>query len=319
MNEERRAMNFRTLDLNLLRVFDVVMAERNMTRAADQLAMTQPAVSNALRRLRETVGETLFVRGAAGVTPTARAEALWPEVRAALQQLRGAFEPSVYDPRSQPHTFHLAMADATAAQLLPPLLARLQADQALADLRVLPLLTRDPTPQLERGDTELAIGHFPELVSRLVTQGAHAPLHQQRLYQSEFTCVMRRGHPLAEAPLTLDAYCAAHHLLVSFSGRAQGLVDEALAGLQRSRRVVLAVNQFFTAGRVVVCTDLLTVLPRAFLPLTGVADQLVCRPLPLTLPALQIHQIWHRRQDVQPAQRWLKGLIAEVAAQAGLD
>ena len=102
-------MNFRTLDLNLLRVFDTVMAERNLTRAADRLAMTQPAVSNALRRLKEAVGETLFTRAAFGVVPTARADALWPEVRTALAQLRHVFEPTDYDPVHQPRTFALAM------------------------------------------------------------------------------------------------------------------------------------------------------------------------------------------------------------------
>ncbi|MEY4753002.1 MAG: hypothetical protein RJA44_677, partial [Pseudomonadota bacterium] len=255
--------------------------------------------------------------GASGVLPTPRAEALWPEVRAALQQLRGAFEPSVYDPATQPQSFRLAMADATAAQLLPPLLEQLQRQAALAELRVLPLLTRDPTPLLERGETELAIGHFPELVSHQISQGAHAPLRYQYLYESEYVCVMRRDHPLAEAELTLDTYCAAAHLLVSFSGRPQGLVDEALARLQRKRRIVLAVNQFFTAGRVVTCTDLLTVLPRAFLATTGAAEQLICRPLPLPLAPLQIHLVWHRRHDPLPAQRWLRERITEVARQAG--
>ncbi|MEN9485180.1 MAG: hypothetical protein RJB37_3060, partial [Pseudomonadota bacterium] len=112
-------MNFRTLDLNLLRVFDTVMAERNLTRAADRLAMTQPAVSNALRRLKDAVGETLFTRAAFGVVPTARADALWPEVRTALAQLRHVFEPTDYDPVHQPRTFALAMADAASALLLP--------------------------------------------------------------------------------------------------------------------------------------------------------------------------------------------------------
>ncbi len=307
-------MNFRTLDLNLLRVFDSVMAERNLTRAAEQLAMTQPAVSNALRRLKDAVGETLFTRAAFGVKPTAHADALWPEVRAALTQLREALDPRDYDPRTQPHTFHLAMADATSSRLLPALMQRLEADGALADLRVLPLGTRDPSKLLDQGEADIAVGHFPELISRLNVQGAHSPLRHQTLYESEYICVMRAGHPLAaKDTLTLDDYCAAQHLLVSFSGRGQGRVDETLAPLNRSRRVVLAVNQFFTAGLVVAQTDLLTVLPRAFLAVTGVADQLVVRDLPLTLPPLQVSGVWHRRHDRQPAVSWLLQQIIEVA------
>jgi len=293
-------MNFRTLDLNLLRVFDVVMAERNLTRAADQLSMTQPAVSNALRRLRETVGEVLFIRGAQGVTPTARAEALWPEVRIAMAQLREAFEPLTYDPRSQARTFRLAMADAIAARLLPDLLHRLEAAQALADLRVRPLLTRDPGSLLESSEADLALGHFPELVARQATLGSSAPLRHQLLEESDYVCVMRQGHPLAGQELTLDAYCAARHLLVSFSGRAQGMVDEALAGLQRRRRVIAQ-------------TDLLTVLPRAYLAVTGAADRLVVRPLPLRLAPMSVHMVWHRRHEAQPAHRWLLAQVSAVS------
>jgi DNA-binding transcriptional LysR family regulator len=302
-------MNFRTLDLNLLRVFDSVMTERNLTRAAEQLAMTQPSVSNALRRLRESVGEPLFTRSAFGVKPTARAEALWPAVQAALNSLREHLEPSSYDPRQQSQTFSLAMADATAALILPPLLRQLQTDQAQANLRVQPLATRDPSAMLEQGEAELAVGHFPDLVARLTHLGPQAPLHQQLLYQSDYVCVMRRGHPLAEGPLSLEAYCAADHLLVSFSGRGMGLIDEALAGLQRSRKRVLTVNQFFTAGQVVAQTDLLTVLPRAFLAVSGAQDVLVSRPLPVALAALRIHMVWHRRHDHHPAQAWLRAQI----------
>lgn len=313
-------MNFRTLDLNLLRVFDTVMAERNLTRAADRLAMTQPAVSNALRRLKDAVGEPLFTRAAFGVVPTVRAEALWPEVRAALAQLRDVFEPTAYDPRLQPRTFSLAMADAAAALLLPPLVRALEADDALADLHVQPLNSRDPTPMLDRGETDLAIGHFPELVTRQVGQGANAPLRLHQLAASEYVCVMRRGHPLEHAELTLDAYCAASHLLVSFSGRAHGLVDEALVGLGRRRRVALAVNQFYTAGRVVARTDLLTALPRAFLPVTGAAEALVSREMPIALAPLQLQMVWHRRHDVEPAHRWLQERVKAAAALGeGLD
>src|SRR5437868_6553764 len=178
-----RPATFRNLDLNLLRVFDQVMAERNLTRAARNLAMTQPAVSNALSRLRDALGDGLF--------------------------------PAV-----------------------------------LADL----------TAQAQTGGM--------------------AAFDHQRLYDGRYVCVMRDGHPLARGPLTLKRYCAAHHLLVSFSGRPFGFVDEALASLGLKRRVVLTVNQFFTAGRVVTTSDLLTVLPSHFVSVTGIADQLVLRELP---------------------------------------
>ena len=112
-------VNFRTLDLNLLRVFGAVMVERNVTRAAAQLAMTQPAVSNALRRLREATGDELFVTVPGGVQPTSQADAWWPEVRTALDALRAVFDPQGFDPTRDERSFAVAMADATATVLMP--------------------------------------------------------------------------------------------------------------------------------------------------------------------------------------------------------
>ncbi|WKB51301.1 LysR family transcriptional regulator [Eleftheria terrae] len=310
-------MNFRTLDLNLLRVFDQVMAEQNLTRAAERLAMTQPAVSNALRRLREALGDDLLVRTAFGVKPTPRAEALWPEVRAALARLQDALDPPAFDPGASEATFRLAMADATAATLLPSLVARIEQTQALTNLRVLPLTTRDPRALLDKGEVDFAIGYFPDAVAALTSQGNAASLHHQRLWDGQYVCVMRKGHPLAEQELTLDHFCAAHHLLVSFSGRAHGFVDQALASLKRTRRIVLTVNQFFTAGRVVIHSDLLTVLPRDFLPATGFERELTVKPLPLALQGVHVEVLWHQRHDRDPAHRWMREQILAVGAQRG--
>ncbi|MBX9833371.1 MAG: LysR family transcriptional regulator, partial [Burkholderiaceae bacterium] len=129
----------------------------------------------------------------------------------------------------------------------------------------------------------------------------------------EYVCVMRQGHPLASAPLTLDAYCEARHMLVSFSGRPFGFIDEALASLGRERRVVLTVNQFFTAGRVVCGSDLLTVLPRHFVPVTGIEDALVQRALPLDVPAVHVDALWRRRGPQQTAIDWLLGALSRSA------
>jgi DNA-binding transcriptional LysR family regulator len=306
-------MNFKTLDLNLLRVFDAVMSERNLTRAAARLALTQPAVSNALRRFREAAGEELLTRATHGVVPTPYAEMLWLEVQAALGQLRAVLDPGEFDPQRDAANFRLAMADATAAVLLPPLVAHIEASQALVNLRVLPLTTRDPRSLLERGEADVAVGYFPEAVAELATQGQQSALHHQRLAESEYVCVMRRGHPLAEGELTLDDFCAAHHLLVSFSGRPHGFVDQALAALNRSRRIVLTVNQFFTAGRVVSRSDLLTVLPASFVDATGYQSQLVERPLPMAMARIHVEAMWHMRHDRVSSHQWLRERLIEAA------
>jgi DNA-binding transcriptional LysR family regulator len=308
--------NFRTLDLNLLRVFDAVMAEGSLTRAAASLAMTQPAVSHALRRLRDAVGEELFVRVAHGVRPTARAEALWPQVRQSLAQLRQVLAPGDFDPRRDAVQLRLAMADATAAVLAPALVAGIEGKRLQVNLRMLPLTTRDPRRLLEGGDADLAVGYFPELLTTIVAQGPDSHLHHARLYDTRYVCVMRKGHPLAEGPLTLDAYTQANHLLVSFSGRPRGYVDQALAAIGRQRRVLLAVNQFFAAGRVVARSDLLTVLPEGFVEATGYAHELVTRELPLSLDPVHIEMVWHLRHDAEAPHRWLREAVARAAQRA---
>lgn len=307
-------MNFRTLDLNLLRVFDVVMTERNVTRAAERLAMTQPAVSNALRRLREATHEDLFVPSPTGVTPTRQAETLWPSVRGALDDLRAAFEPQAFDPARDTRSFTLAMADATAAVIVPPLIRALDARRATVDLRFVPLTTRDPRALLEHGDADLALGFFPGLAGAIAAETSASPMQLERLWGCEYVCVMRRDHPLAARPaLTLDDYCAAQHLRVSFAGRRRGYVDDALTLLGRERHVMITVNQFHSAASAVRQSDLLTVLPRSFVPATGFADALVCRALPFELPGIDVSLLWHRRHEHDAGQQWLRETLIAAA------
>jgi DNA-binding transcriptional LysR family regulator len=124
---------------------------------------------------------------------------------------------------------------------------------------------------------------------------------------------MRRDHPLSRGPLTLNRYCAARHLLVSFSGRPFGFIDEALALVGRDRRIVLTVNQFFKTGQVVTQSDLLTVLPRHFVNMTGIADQLVLRELPFVAPKVHVDALWHHRAHRDSAHQWLRETISAMS------
>jgi len=299
-------LNFRSFDLNLLRVFDAVMAEGSLTRAADTLAMTQPAVSHAMKRLREAVGEDLVTRTAHGVRPSSRAEQLWPRVRETLASLRDALAPDSFDPRQDGVHFRLAMADASAALLSPALVHTIERERLAVSLRVLPLTTRDPRALLDAGEADLAVGFFPEAITAIVSQGQGSHLRHARLYDTRYVCAMRQGHPLAGQALSLDTFCDAHHLLVSFSGKPHGFTDEALAALGRQRRIVLTVNQFFTAARVVARSDLLTVLPDGFAEAAGFGDQLLTCELPLALAPVHVEMVWHLRHDADPAHRWLR-------------
>ena len=304
--------NFRTLDLNLLRVFDEVMAEGSLTRAARNLSLTQPAVSNALRRLRETLGDELVQRSGQGMAPTPRARAIWPAVREALAQLQSSLIPNEFVPAEANTSFVLAMSDASAAELIPGLTETLEKQAPRVTLRVVPLTTRDPRRLLDEEACDLAVGYFPSMLADLTARtqsGEPQPFFHQRLFTGEYVCVMRKDHPLAQGPLSIDAFCAARHMLVSFSGRPFGFIDEALATLGRERFVVLTVNQFFTAARVVANANLLTVLPLHFLKVTGFADQLVFRPLPFEVSPVLVDAVWHRRNQQRSSHVWLREVV----------
>jgi DNA-binding transcriptional LysR family regulator len=314
--------NFRTLDLNLLRVFDQVMAERNLTRAAHNLAMSQPAVSNALNRLRDALADKLVVRSGYGVEPTPKALALWPAIADALRQIESSLAPREFIPAEAHVHFLLAMADATAAELMPGLVEITERDAPGVSLRVLPLSTRDPRRLLDEGQMDLAVGFFPAVLADITSQeqGGRIPaFDHERLFGGEYVCAMRKGHALARGPLTIERYCEAHHLRVSFTGRPVGFVDEALAALGHQRRVVLTVNQFFTAGRVVATSNLLTVLPRHFISVTGMEHEFTLRELPFALPPVMVHSLWHRRQSQRSDHAWLRQAVAAASRKAFAD
>lgn len=311
-------MSFQNMDLNLLRVFDAVMAEQNLSRAATRLSMTQPAVSNAVKRLRETLNNDLFVRNAHGVRPTPRAEELWPSVRQALDILQNAIAPTVFDPAKAKATFRLASADSVAALLLPSLVCAIESNAPGIRVQMVPLATREPRPMLMSAEIDLAVGSFPGVLAQLSAMPGSLSVNvgYERLYSGKFVCVMRRSHPLANEELTLDRYCAAHHLQVSFSGRPHSFVDDALASLGRRRDVILTVNQYFTAGRVVARSDLIMVLPFHLVEATGMEDLLTWKELPLALPEMHVDMIWHERNTRSPAHQWLREQIA-AAVQLG--
>ena len=183
------------------------------------------------------------------------------------------------------------------------------------NVRMVPLTTREPRPMLLRGDIDLAIGFFPGVVAQLAG-GPDTPIRHERLYSGQYVCVMRKNHPLADQELTLDAYCAANHLLVSFSGRAHGLTDEALAQINRERRILLTVNQFFTAGtsgvefrpdyRVAASPDRIDRHDR----------RLIMKELPFKLPDVHVDMLWHERDARNPAHKWLREHLSAMTGDA---
>jgi DNA-binding transcriptional LysR family regulator len=238
-------------------------------------------------------------------------------VRQALAGLRDVFDPQAFDPAQDERAFKLAMADATAAVLIPPLIGTLRRNRSRVDMRVEPLATRDPRPLLARGSIDAAIGFFPDVARLLAAGGGQGECVLDPLYHCEYVCVLRRRHPLCRADvLTLDDYCQASHARVSFAGRTHGFVDEALARLGRMRRVMLTISHFSTAVQVVRQSDLLAVVPRSYVPASGVADGLAIRALPFEMPRIDVGLLWHRRHEREPAHQWLRQTIAQGASAA---
>ncbi len=223
------------IDLNLLVVFDAVMAELNVTRAAEKLLMTQPAVSKALNRLRRTFNDDLFIKVPSGVSPTPKALELWEPIRDGLLQIHQALSPNAFDPATSQQTFTISMADYTAALLLPKFLPILEEMAPGINLRIVPNTNINATSLLEQSEIDLAMGRFFRPSARL---------RVQEIMRDRYVCIMRQGHPLACKKLTLKQYANAKHLLVSLTGEATGFIDEQLREQGLQRRIMLTVNQF---------------------------------------------------------------------------
>lgn len=301
-------MNLRTLDLNLLRVLDALVRERHVTRAAERLHLSQPAMSNALNRLRAALGDPVLVRGKGGMAPTPRALALAEPVRQALASLEQALlAGQEVVPAELQLTLTVAMADYYGLILLPPLLNRLRQEAPGVKLSVLPLNPATVSRDLGEGRIDLALGILRHLVPD--------DLHSTFVFADDFVCIARRHHPVIKGRLSLKQFTALPHALISPRGGSFfGVVDEELARQGLRREVVLSVPQFMLLPQVIAATDLIATMPRRLArhAVSGADLQLLKPPLPLA--GYEVHQVWHPRTEADPVQRWLRGVVTDIAA-----
>lgn len=299
----------RSLDLNLLKTFEALMDERSVTRAAGRLALTQPAVSGMLTRLREAFDDPLFVRSARGVVPTARAEALAPAVRRVLQEVIAMLQPMRFDPASAGLTMTVADTDYALRAVVLPWLSALRTLAPGGRVAVRPIDDSRVTTQLERGEVDLAL---------TTPQAVPPDLHARHLFDERYVVIARRAHPgLAAGVLTLDTFCALDHALVSYGGAPfEGATDRALAGLGRQRRVVVSVGSFLMLPELIRHTDLIAVAPKR---LVSHESGLDIYALPLPVAGFSKLAVWHERQHRDAGQRWARELLFEACqAQAEL-
>jgi DNA-binding transcriptional LysR family regulator len=291
------------IDLNLLTSLDALLATQSVTRAAQELGRTQPAVSHALRRLRELLGDELLVRTPKGMQLTPRALELRPAVRAAIEAAEAVLqEAPAFDPARAQRSFTVAMADQASFLLLPPLIERLAREAPGVRIEQPP----GPLHTLV-DDADLAIGVFRD---------EPATVRQEPLFREEFACVLRRGSAAARGKLDLERFLALPHLLVAPRGLPGSPLDDALAKAGQRRRVVLTVPHFLVAPHVIATTDLVWTAPAGLARAFGHLP-LVMREPPFRTEGFTVTMRWHARLDRDPGLRWLRGLFREVAPAQG--
>lgn len=297
-------MNVRDLDLNLLRVFDAVLRGRSVTAAAAQLALTQPAVSNALARLRNVFGDALFLRTPRGMEPTPFARELAGPVRQALALLESALAHGPgFDPATSSRNFRFYMSDLGQIEFLPPLVERLSRIAPNVRLEAVALELEDISHALAAGSLDVAMGFLP---------GLGAPVRRKALFRDPYVCLLRAGHPIET--LTRRKFLEASHALVSYRG-GHRVIEEALERAGLSRRIVLRVPHFTVVPMVLERTDLILTLPARVARVYERSGGFKLLSPPVPIPSAEVAVHWHERFDADSGNRWLREqLIALFAA-----
>lgn len=300
-------MNLRKVDLNLLVIFDALMQEKNVTKAANRVALSQPAFSNALSRLRHYLKDDLFVRSPDGMLPTPRARELAPHISGVISILQSALEPGEFDPACDSKVFRISANDYLVATTITELMVRLNEEGPNLDVRV---IDRGINPKkvyraLDTGEIDLAIGAYGDVPER------YGVFY---IADTDFVCMMRSSHPLAEGYLTLKRFAKAKHLLVTPGGDALGFVDEALARAGLSRRISLTVNHFSVVPALIARTDMITTIPRRIARTYEPLYDIKLRPSPVETPGkyATVALIWHKEFGQNRAQSWFRDQLLKV-------
>jgi len=294
-------------DAKLLRLFDLLHHSGSVTRAAEELGLSQPTISIWLSKLRTQFNDQLFLRTSEGMQPTPRADALIGTVRTALESFRqlSASEP-VFNPASADRKFRICMTDASHITLLPQLLSHVRARAPKVRLDAA-RIDADMPLALQTGDADIAIGLVPQL---------EAGFYQQTLFTQDWVCLANKEHPRIGKTFTLKQYKEESHILIA-AGTGAMLQSEALKQQRINRRVLLELPGFLGLPAILATTDLIVTLPRHIGETLARLGGLKVLECPVNIPSFQVKQHWHARYHNDPANRWLRGLCADLFLKTG--
>jgi DNA-binding transcriptional LysR family regulator len=304
-------MNMMDLDLNLLRVFDAIATEGSVTRAGERIGLSQPAMSNALSRLRQLFDDPLFVRTPRGMRSTPFAQQLAQPVREALRLVQTALQQHAgFDPGSSGNTFRFYMSDIGEMVFLPGLLERIKCDAPGVKIEVVRIPIRDIHAALEAGELDLAIGFLPGLTTGM---------RQQALFREHYVCMLRGDHPGIGAKISAKQFRAASHVLVSYAGTGHQVIEETFVAQGLSARIAARVPHFLVVPMILARTDLIVTVPSRVAAVFAQLGNFKVLRLPLYMPNFDVRLHWHQRFHQDPANRWLRQLMTELYAEQAQD
>lgn len=297
-----------SLDIWLVRVLRTLLVERSVTQTALRLNQTQPAISTALRKLRETLNDPILVRGKSGMVPTEYGASLLPSAQRVLREVDFVATPhGDFDPLRSRRTFRVAAPDYLNDFFMPTVIAQFREAAPHAHLEIDSLNpTLDHSAALDAGELDLVIGNWPKPDPRFA---------RSDLFSDTVVCMMRADHPLAQAPLTREAYLAAPHLAPTpYSGGRGGAIDSGLAKARAERRVVTTLPYFGLVPQVLLQSDLIFTTTRRFAMHYAHLLPLAVVDAPIPFPRIKCYQLWHPQPDRPSDIGWLRGLMAQVSA-----
>ena len=292
----------RPQELNLLVIFDVIMTEKSITRAADQLSMTQPAVSNAVAKMRNIWKDDLFIKDGRGIQATTYAKSLWSQVRDSLHNLNLAIKPDEFNAFTSKRTFRIAVSGLMVDILWLELRLLFEQVAPKISLHALPYTTLDTQKLLENSDVDIVIGAVSLSQENILSS---------HLYDTVYKCVMRSDHPLANKKLDMEEFANAEHLLVSLSGDTYGTVDKSLNQLGLNRHIAMTVNHFSSVVPIISKSDLIATLPSSAIHMYANHEQIAISHPPISIQGNAISMLWHKRQNNDAGLKWLRKQINE--------